>query len=56
MPTKHIDTETWKEVEATLVKAVTLGQRPVKESDVLRLLIRIGIKKVKDEDLKNLSK
>ncbi|HEK2843879.1 TPA: hypothetical protein SMT83_003476 [Proteus mirabilis] len=55
MPTKHIDHETWEAVETTLVKAVSISQKPVKESDLLRLLIRVGIDRVKDDELKNLS-
>lgn len=55
MPTKHIDDTTWKAVERETVKAVTATQSAIKDSEVLKLLILIGIENVTDDDYKKLA-
>lgn len=54
MPTKHIDNDTWAAIEKKMVAAVTLLQHPVKESELLRLLIRKGLETVTKSDLERL--
>lgn len=56
MPTKHIPENTWKKVEKELVRAVVATQEPLKEGEVLNLLILKGIEVVKDADYKRLRK
>lgn len=54
MPTKHIGIETWKQVEEKVVQAVLVTQKPVKDSQVLDLIIRKGVEAISDDDLLNL--
>lgn len=56
MPTKHIPDATWRKVEKEMVRAVVATQMPIKESQVLNLLILKGIEAVKDSDYKALKK
>lgn len=56
MPTKHISDATWRKVEKEMVRAVIATQEPIKESQVLNLLILKGLEAVKDSDYKALRK
>ncbi|MBC3214775.1 hypothetical protein [Serratia fonticola] len=40
MPTKHIDDETWAIIESRTIQATNVIVRPVKELDILKLLIK----------------
>lgn len=50
MPTKHIPDATWRKVEKEMVRAVVATQKPIKDTQVLNLLILKGIEAIKDED------
>jgi hypothetical protein len=54
MPVKHIPENVWRKVEKELVKAVVATQRPVKESEMIELLLRKGLENVMESDYKNL--
>ena len=49
MPTKHIDDETWRKIEIKTVQAVIKTQKSIKESEMLKRLILIGLKHYEDE-------
>lgn len=51
MPTKHIDDETWRKIEIKTVQAVIATQKSVKESEMLKRLILIGLKHYDEEQL-----
>ncbi|MEX3242810.1 hypothetical protein [Serratia quinivorans] len=57
MPTKHIDDMSWRGIEMLTVDAnkVSALLRPVKEADVLRLVLQKGLGAVSEEDLRRLS-
>lgn len=55
MPTKHIPEHTWKKVEKELVKAVIATQMPMKDTDMLNLLIIKGLENITTEDYKKFS-
>lgn len=40
MPTKHIDDETWAIIESRTIQATNVIERPVKELDIMKLLIK----------------
>lgn len=44
MPTKHIDDETWRKIELRTVQTVIETRKSVKESEMLKRLILIGLK------------
>jgi len=50
MPTKHIDDETWRKIEIKTVQAVIKTQKSIKESEMLKRLILIGLKHYEDEE------
>jgi len=50
MPTKHIDDVTWRKIEKELVKAVIATQKPLKDADILRILIKKGLENINEED------
>lgn len=54
MPVKHIPETIWRKVEKELVKAVVSTQQPVKESEIIELLLRKGLESVKEADYKTL--
>lgn len=56
MPTKHIDDITWRKVEKELVKAVVSTQTSIKDVDILKILINVGIKNIDKSDYKELTK
>ena len=43
MPVKHIDEETWRKVEKKTVEAVIATKKSVKEGEMLKRLILIGL-------------
>jgi len=55
MPTKHIPEKTWRLIEKETVKAVIATQKPIKETQVLEMLIKKGVKAIKEEDYKSIS-
>jgi hypothetical protein len=52
MPTKHIDDKTWKKIQDLTVKVVIATQKPVKETEVLQQVIKVGLENVTMEELK----
>lgn len=56
MPTKHIPDAIWRKVEKELVKAVVATQRPVKESEIIELLLKKGLENVTENDYQQISK
>lgn len=50
MPTKHIDEETWKKVEKETVNAVLATKTAIKDTEMLRYLIRKGVREMGPED------
>jgi hypothetical protein len=52
MPTKHIPEHTWKKVEKELVRAVIATQMPMKDTDMLNLLIIKGLENITEDDYK----
>lgn len=54
MPTKHIDERTWRKVEQETVKAVLATREPLKDTEVLKLLILKGLEAIKEDDYKKL--
>nr|DAM88520.1 MAG TPA: hypothetical protein [Inoviridae sp.] len=55
MPTKHIQDKTWDRVQEQYVKAVVATKSGFKETEILNLLIDIGIKHVTEEDYMKLA-
>lgn len=51
MPTKHIDDETWRKIEKKTVEAVIETRKSVKESEMLKRLILIGLKHYDNEKM-----
>ena len=51
MPTKHIDDKTWRLVEKEMVKAVTNTQKPLKETEMLKILIQKGLEELTIDDI-----
>jgi len=56
MPTKHIDDNVWREVEKRTVAAVVATQKPIKETTMLKWLIRKGLENLTEEDYEKLIK
>lgn len=50
MPVKHIPEAIWRKVEKELVKAVIETKKPVKESQILEVILKVGIKNVTTKD------
>ncbi|AKO44291.1 repressor [[Haemophilus] ducreyi] len=50
MPSKHIDDMTWKKVQDETVKAVILTKTSLKDTEILKILIKKGLKHIQDED------
>jgi hypothetical protein len=49
MTTKHIEDETWKKVEQKTVKEIIKTGKSVKEGEMLKRLILIGLKHYDEE-------
>jgi len=56
MPTKHIDDKIWKKIQDLTVKAVIATQKPIKETEVLQYVVKVGLENVNVEELKKLAK
>lgn len=56
MPSKHIDDQTWRRVEKATVDAVVLTKVSIKDTEILKLLIKKGLETVKPEDYIELAK
>lgn len=54
MPTKHIPDSTWRLVEKATVRAVVETKEPIKDTDILNLLIIKGLSVVEEEDFEKL--
>ena len=54
MPVKHIPEAIWRKVEKELVKAVIATQMPVKESEIIEVLLRKGLESVTEDDYKKM--
>lgn len=50
MPSKHIDNFIWKQVQEEHVKAVILTKASIKDTDVLKLLIKKGLETISKDD------
>lgn len=53
MPTKHIDDLTWKKVQEEHVKAVILTKISIKDTEILKILIKKGLENITEEDYIN---
>ena len=53
MPSKHIDELTWKKVQDETVKSVILTRTSLKDTEVLKTLIKKGLEHITDEDYMN---
>ncbi|AKO38829.1 repressor [[Haemophilus] ducreyi] len=51
MPSKHIDDMTWKKVQDETVKAVILTKTSLKDTEILKILIKKGLKHIQDEEV-----
>jgi len=49
MPVKHIDEETWKKIEQKTVKEIIKTSKSIKEGQMLKRLILIGLKHYDEE-------
>lgn len=56
MPVKHIPEAIWRKVEKELVKAVIATQRPVKESEIIEVLLKKGLENIKEDDYQQMKK
>lgn len=56
MPTKHIPDRTWRKVREATVDAVVTTKAPIKDTDVLNMLILKGLSEITKEDYKKLEK
>ncbi|QPB42576.1 hypothetical protein [Rodentibacter haemolyticus] len=50
MPSKHIDEHTWKKVQDETVKAVILTKTSLKDTEILKILIKKGLEHITDND------
>jgi len=50
VPSKHIDDATWKKVQDETVRAVVLTKTSLKDTEILKILIRKGIEKITEDD------
>ncbi len=49
MPSKHIDDETWRKIELKTVEEIVRTQKHIKETDMLKRLVLIGLRHFKEE-------
>lgn len=54
MPVKHIPDAIWRKVEKELVKAVIATQMPVKESEIIEILLKKGLEHIGESDYKGM--
>lgn len=50
VPSKHIDDLTWKKVQEEHVKAVVLTKTSIKDTEILKILIRKGLESISEND------
>lgn len=50
MPAKRIDDVTLEKLQEEMVKAVLSTQKPIKESELLKIILEKGIESIKEED------
>lgn len=50
MPAKHIDNATWEKIKDEHVRAVVLTKASLKDTEVMKVLIKVGLEHVTDED------
>ncbi|MCQ9122781.1 hypothetical protein [Rodentibacter caecimuris] len=53
MPSKHIDENTWKKVQDETVKAVIATKTSLKDTEVLKILIKKGLEHINEQDYIN---
>jgi hypothetical protein len=51
MPTKHIDAAQWDEIEQLTVELTKLTNQPVKESEVLKLILKRGLTDISEIEI-----
>lgn len=56
MPSKHIDDQTWRKVEKATVDAVVLTKVSLKDTEILKLLIKKGLESIQPDDYIELAK
>ena len=56
MPSKHIDDQTWRKVEKATVDAVVLTKASLKDTEILKLLIKKGLESIQPDDYIELAK
>ncbi len=52
MPSKHIEANLWRKVEKKTVEAVISTKQSIKDTTMLKWLIMIGLKEIKERDIK----
>jgi possible filamentous phage ctx rstr-like repressor len=52
MPTKHIETELWQQIEAKTVETIIQTKVMIKETDILQEIIRKGLQYISTEELR----
>ena len=50
MPSKHVDEQTWKKVQDETVKAVIATKTSLKDTEVLKILIKKGLEHINESD------
>lgn len=50
MPSKHIDEIVWKRVQDETVKAVIATKTSIKDTEMLKILIKKGLEHITEED------
>lgn len=52
MPTKHIETELWQQIETKTVETIIQTKVMIKETDILQEIIRKGLQYISTEELR----
>ncbi|GAB1661544.1 TPA: hypothetical protein ACU18R_001926 [Mannheimia haemolytica] len=55
MPTKHIESELWQQIEERTVETIMQAQVMIKETDILQEIIKKGLQHISIEELKQLA-
>jgi len=50
MPTKNVNENIWRKIEKETVKAVVATREPLKDTEVMHILIEKGLEVIEDED------
>lgn len=56
MAVKHIPDESWRRIEEKTVEAIIYTKSHIKNTDMLKLLINIGLMNIKESDYQKLIK